>query len=1067
MKRITSMLVCLLIFGFTAIYAQDIQLKGKVTSAEDGSPLPGVSVVIKGTSTGIATDLDGNYTLVVPSGASLVFSSVGYQTQEIAVAGQSVIDVVMQSEVLKVDEVVVTAIGVTRSKKALGYALQEVEGDEITQAKETNVINSLQGRVAGAVVTSSSGAVGASSRIVLRGVNFVGTNNEPLFVVDGVPISNHDYSYNYTERNLGRDTEGVNRGNGASDINPDDIESVSILKGANAAALYGSRASNGVIIITTKSGKGRKGIGISLNNTTTWEKPLKLPDFQNVYGQGSSGQFSFVDGAGGGINDGTDESWGPKMDIGLMIPQFDSPIDESTGERIPTPWVSHPDNVKDFFETGVTTSTNIALTGGTETMNFRVSYTNLNQKGMVPNTDYKRNTISVSGSSDLTKKLNVSASVNYVNAKSDNMPGYGYDAQNIMQQMAGWIGRQVDIEGLKNYTDPVKGFKFSDIGLMADKGIDGYKYNWNYNYHNNPYFTLHENLNGVDRDRIFGNVKVKYKFTDWLSAFVRTGGDIQTNLNTTRVAVGDVDNGYGSYNEDKTTIKEINTDAYLSFNKSLGSVVDLTLNAGGNIMDQKYQNNYASADELAIPGVYNVENSRVALVATNELQHKRINSLYFNGTLAFVNAIYLDFTGRNDWSSTLPKDKNSYFYPSVALSVVLTDLLKVESNMLNLAKIKGSWSKVGSDTDPYQLLPYASFGDGWNGAVKLLNLYVPNTLPNGDLKPQFVNSIEVGGEFVLVNNRIRLDLTYYNTSATDQIIPASPISAATGYLAKAINAGKVTNKGIEIMLGLTPVKTASGFAWNLNFNFAKNNNDVVELAPGIQSLQLGSYWDMKVLAMPGEKYGSLYGYDFLRDPDGNVINRKGLPVQGDLKVLGSYTPNWIAGMYNEFTYKGLNLGILLDMRHGGQLYSMTTTWGRYAGLLEETLIGREGGIVGEGVKEVENGDGTVSYVPNDVVVTAENYNKAAFVNSLAYPSVFNADFIKLREVTLGYTFRRIGNTPLRDVKISLVGRNLAILQSSVPHIDPETAFSDSNVQGLEFGQLPSSRSFGFNISINL
>jgi len=1058
MKRITSMLVCLLLFGFSAIYAQDIQLKGKVTSAEDGSPVPGVSVIIKGTSTGIATDLDGNYTLEVPSGATLVYSSVGFQTQEIAVAGQTVIDVVLATDVLQVDEIVVTAIGVTRSKKALGYALQEVEGDQITQAKETNIINSLQGRIAGAVVTSSSGAVGASSRIVLRGVNFVGTNNQPLFVVDGVPITNNSFG--------GTDTEGVNRGNGASDINPDDIESVSVLKGSNAAALYGSRASNGVIIITTKSGKDKKGIGISLNNTTTWETPMKLPDYQNEWGQGSGGQFEFFDGAGGGINDGTDESWGPKLDAGLEIPQFNSPIDESTGERIATPWISHPDNIKNFFETGLTTTTNVALTGGTESMNFRVSYTNLNQKGMVPNTDFKRNTISVSGSADLTKKLNVSSSFSYVNSMSDNMPGYGYSAQNVMQQTL-WFGRQVDIEELRDYTNAEKGYKFSDIGLMADKGLDGTKYNWNYNYHNNPFFTLNENLNTMDRDRFFGNVKVKYKFTDWLSAFIRTGGDIQSNLNTGRVAAGDVDNGFGSYGEDKTSVKEINTDAYLSFNKSFGPVFDLTLNLGGNMMDYTYQNNYSSADELAIPGVYNVENSQVALVTSNESRHKQVHSMYFNGTLAFVNSIYLDFTGRNDWSSTLPEGKNSYFYPSVALSIVLTDLLKVESNMLNLAKLKTSWSKVGSDTDPYQLLPYASFGDGWNASTKLLNLFVPNTLPNGDLKPQFVTSFEVGGEFVLVNNRIRLDVTYYNTAATDQIIPASPISSATGYMAKAVNAGKVTNKGVEVMLGLTPVKTAGGFAWNINFNFAKNKNEVVELAPGLQSLELGTYWDMTVLAQPGQPYGALYGYDFLRDPNGNVIHRDGVPVQGDLKVLGSYTPDWTAGMYNELTFKGLNLGVLIDMRQGGELYSMTSTWGRYAGVLEETLIGREGGIVGEGVKEVDNGDGTVSYVTNDVVVTAENYNKAAYSNTLQYPSVFDASFIKLREITIGYTFSKIGKTPLRDVKLSLVGRNLALIKSSVPHIDPETAFGSSNVQGLEFGQLPSARSFGFNISISL
>lgn len=1058
MKRILSLLVCLLLFGFYAAFGQDIQIKGTVTAAEDGSPLPGVYVLIKGTNNGSATDVNGAFQVSAPSTATLVFSSVGYKTQEIALAGQSQLNVVMELDVTEVDEIVVTAIGMTRAKKALGYSVQQVSGADVSQAKETNVINSLQGRIAGAVVTNTSGAVGASSRIVLRGVNFIGSNNQPLFVVDGVPIINSNFG--------GTDNEGVNRGNGAGDINPDDVESYTVLKGPNAAALYGSRASNGVILITTKSGKNKKGLGVTFNNSTTWETPMKLPDFQNEYGQGSGGQFAFVDGAGGGVADGTDESWGPKLDIGLMIPQFNSPIDPDTGERIPTPWVSQPDNVKNFYETGHTMTNNIALVGGTENMNFRVSITNLTQKGMVPNTDYRRNTISVSGATDLSKKLNVSANVSYVNAKSDNLPGYGYDAQNVVQQQ-NWFGRQVDIAALKDYKNQELGYAYADIPLTAGKGIAGYKYNWNYNYHNNPYFTLNENLNSLDRDRFYGNVKATYKLTDWLSAMIRTGGDISTNLNTGKIAQGDVDNSYGSYSEDATVRKEINTDFLVSFNKNFGESLSVILNVGGNNMYSSYQNNYSAANELAIGGVYNVENSRVPLVTSNYSSQKAINSLYGSANIGFKNVVFLDATLRNDWSSTLPEDNNSYLYPSVSLSSVLTDLFKMDSRLLNFAKVRVSWSKVGSDTDPYQLLPYAEFGDGWNASTKLLNLFVPNTLANAALKPQMVTSTEIGGEFIFLDNRLRFDITYYDSKAEDQIIPGLPISATSGYSAMNVNAGTMSNKGIEMQLGLTPVNMANGLRWDIIINYAHNKNRVEELPEGIDSYQLGTYWDMKLIAKPGEPYGSFYGYDFARDPNGNVIHEDGLPVQGDLTMLGSYTPDNTGGMNNILTFKNLSMNVLIDWRNGGELYSMTTTWGRYAGVTEETLIGREGGLVGVGVKAVDDGSGNVTYVPNDIVVTAENYNKAAYSNTLQSSSVFDASFVKLREISVGYTFRKIGNTPLRDLKISLIGRNLALLKSSVPHVDPETAFGSGNVQGFEFGQLPSARSIGFSLSLGL
>lgn len=1046
MRKFTMLLALMIFIGLQVANAQRT-ITGKVTGSDDGAPIPGATILVKGTAIGVITDLDGKFSLNVPKDNNvLVVSFVGMTTQEIELGTSNTLDIVLSPSVKELEGVVITALGISRNKKALGYAVQDVSGDDINKTRESNVINALTGRVAGVQVTNASGAVGASSRIVLRGVTSLTGNNQPLFVVDGVPIDNDDFG------STGND--GVNRGSGAMDINPNDIENVSVLKGPNAAALYGSRASNGVILITTKSGAGKglrgKLIGIELNNTTTFESPLRLPKFQNTYGQGSGGQFAFVDGAGHGTNDGVDESWGPKLDIGLKIPQFNSPIDPATGERIPTDWVSHPNNIKDFFETGVTTSTNLALYGGNEKASGRLSYTQFNQKGIVPNTDYKSQNINLSSIVNLTEKLNVTAVGNYVRATSDNMPGYGYDAQNVIQQFL-WFGRQVDIKALKDYKNP-----------------DGSKYNWNYNYHNNPYFTLYENTSSLSRNRLFGNAKVQYKFFKGLTAYVRSGIDYYTNFNTRRIAAGDIDHLYGSYEEQTNIFREVNTDFLIMFNhKFEGPKIDLMLNAGGNRMDQATEELFAAADELAVAGVYNVANSRVPLRATNTNRQKRINSLYFSGQLAYNSFIFLDFTGRNDWSSTLPKDHWSYFYPSVSLSGVITDMYDNQSKIFTFGKVRVSWAKVGSDTDPYNLYPTLSFGEGWNASTRLLNLFMPNDLPNMELKPQFTNSFEIGGDFRFFENRLSLDLTYYNSSTTDQILLA-PVSAASGYQNKYINAGKITNKGVEVQLTGTILKgeNPKKVGWDVTLNYAKNTNEVVELAPGIENYVLGRYWDMKVIAQPGRPLGDLYGYDYLRDPDGNIIHRDGVPVQGELKVLGNFQPNWTGGISTNVSWQNFKLYMLFDFHMGGEMYSMTTTWGRYAGVLDETLIGREGGIVGDGVKEVLGPDGKVTgYTTNDVVVTAEEYNKAAFVNSIAAGSVFDASYIKFRELRLSYSFK-VKNV-FDEITVAFVGRNLALLYSKIPHIDPETAFNTTNAQGLEFGQLPSTRSLGFNISFKL
>ncbi|MFH0866845.1 MAG: SusC/RagA family TonB-linked outer membrane protein, partial [Bacteroidota bacterium] len=827
MRKIILLLGVFLL-GFSIAFAQKT-ITGKVTSKADGSALPGVTIAVKGTTTATFSDVAGEYKLSVPATATtLSFSFIGMTTQEIEIGTQTKINVVLEASATNLEGVVVTALGITKEKKSLGYSVQDLKGAELVQAKEYNIINSLSGKISGIQVTNSSGAVGASSRIIIRGASSLSGNNQPLFVVDGIAISN-------TEFGSANGYGGANRGNGVADINPDDIESISVLKGPNAAALYGSQAANGVILITTKAGSlssstvKSTGLGIEISNSTSFEKPLRLPDFQNSYGQGAEGVFSYVDGAGGGIKDGVDESWGPKLDEGLLIPQYDSPIEN--GVRTATPWISHPDNIKDFLETGVTTTTNFAITGGNKDAKFRISYTNFNQKGMLPNTDYKKNTFALGASANATDKLNISGTANYVKANSDNLPGIGYDAQNVFQQFI-WASRQVNYPDLEDYTN-----------------ADGSKYNWNYNYHNNPYFTLYENTNILDRDRIFGNAKINYQFLDNLSAFIRTGIDNYSNLNTARAAWGDIDNPYGYYNEALSTFREITNDFLVMYNRDLTSDFAMEMNFGGSRMNQSSHEIFGAADELAVAGVYTLANSKVPLRTTSFISKKAINSLYGSAQLSYKKAVYLDVTGRNDWSSTLPAADNSYFYPSVSVSSVLTDLLKLESKTLSYAKIRASWAQVGSDTDPYQLKPVLSFGDGWNSSTIYMNQYVPNILPNDSLKPQKCNSIEVGTEVKFFMNRVSLDITYYSQKTYRQII-SIPVSAASGYTSRVINAGEIDNKGIEITLGLIPFKSDKGFNWSINFNFAKNTNEVVELAEGVEQYELGTYWDLKIMAIP-------------------------------------------------------------------------------------------------------------------------------------------------------------------------------------------------------------------------
>jgi TonB-linked SusC/RagA family outer membrane protein len=1090
MQKFIYVLVSLLLFGNLA-FSQQQTITG-VVKAPDGSTLPGVNVSIKGTTTGTVTDIDGRYTLPVQSGSVVLFSYIGYQPQEIKVTGSSAIDVTLQETSQELKEVVITALGVERKTKSLGYSVQELGGDEMAKARESNVINSLNAKVAGVTIVGTPSGVGSSSRITIRGERSLNMNkNQPLFVVDGVPVSNE---YNGSS---GRNNQEVDYGNPAGMINPEDIESMTVLKGANAAALYGSRAANGVIVITTKSGQRKKALGVSFSTSIMFESVLRLPDYQNKYGQGLDGKFSFVDGNGGGLRDGTDESWGPELDhiitesdldadgnmfgvpqtVGqmLVLPQFDSPRSVAgyrggdvsspgaAGSTItPTRWDSNPDNIKDFFETGYIRTYSLALDGANDQGNFRVSYTRSDEKGTIPNTGLSKNIIAFNGGYNLSSKLSSKVTLNYVNQKSDNRPNLSYGTENIMYLFNCWLDRGIDLNSLKDYWQ---------------KGLEGtQQYNFNYNYHDNPYFQLYENTNGQHLDRIYGNVSIKYDFTDWLYLQFRAGTDYSNDLRDRRRAFSTQRFKYGSYREEKITFQENNLDVLLGMNKLITPKWNVNVIIGANSMNQNNKYLDVMAPQLLVPDVYSLNNSRVALSYSQSNTEKQIYSVFSAAQLAYNDYWFIDITARNDWSSTLPEKNNSYFYPSISSSLVVSDAFKLPA-WLSYTKIRAGIAQVGNDTDPYQLTqPYnsaGSFGDSYTYSES-------SVLNNPNLKPEISTSTEVGIDLKFFSNRIGLSASYYYTMSRNQILQV-PITIASGYSAKVLNAGKIKNDGLELSLNLIPVKLAS-FQWDIDVNWSKNNSEIVELADDISTYVMATKY-VTVEAREGGRMGDMYGYGFQRSPDGEILySANGRPKQSSDKILlGNYNPDWLCGINNTFRYKNISMNILFDIRSGGNVYSHTMVVGREGGQLIETLEGRangydlsvEGnGVIGKGVVEVTDADGTVTgYTPNTTKLSAREWN-TAFTNgrALLEGAVFDASFVKLREIKIGYSIpnKVFGKMPLHDVNFSLVGRNL-FLWTNVPHIDPETSGLSGGtiVPGVEAMSMPSSRTYGFSLSLKL
>ena len=913
-KRIHLFLLALAI-GVIQGAAQVTTVRGIVTTEEDGEPVIGASVIVKGTALGTVTDVNGRFELsgLPPSATRLLISYISLMAKEVAIAPQ--VSVTLKSDTHLLDEVVVTALGISREKKALGYTAQEVKQDALVQGKDNNLLNSLSGKIAGVRITNTQGDVG-SSRIVIRGETSIAGENQPLFIVDGIPVDNSQLN----ARSSGRDFK-----NAIADLNPEDIKTLTVLKGPNAAALYGARAAHGAIVITTKGGdKRQKGIGITLHSSTQVSFVATLPEFQNLFGQGAGGRFSYVDGKGAGVNDGVDESWGPRLDIGLLIPQFDSPLD-ADGNRVATPWVSHPNNVRDYFRMGISTNSGISVARGDDKYQFRVGYNYEKQVSIVPDAGTNKTNISLNTDYHLAKWIVVGATANYIVYTAPSLPGSATPSGSNVRSNSPmlqflWFGRQVDTNSLK-----------------AD-----YTRNWNSSYYDNPFWSASYNTQSQERHRLIGDLHAEFRLTDGLNVRFRTSTDWYNDRRKSKVKWGSAGAGspYGSYAEDAYTVKENNTEVLATYIKQLNKNWGIDALLGFNVRNKQYENNYQAAPRLAVADLYTLTNSRDPLISSNDFYRLRQYGLYGSIQLDYRRWAFLNITGRNDWSSTLPVDNNSYFYPSVTASVLLSEAFGWRSKAVNYLKIRGGWSQVGADANPYQLATVFTSETAFNGNP----LQSSSTIGmNPNLKPEKTSSIEAGFEAAFWDNRLYLDFTYYKTDSRNQILKLAT-TAASGYTSQVRNAGHIRNRGYEIQLGAVPIQTSKGFRWNLDLNYGANSSKVVKLDDEglITSYQLYSS-GIQILASVGEAYGTLFGTSYVRDANGNVVvDANGLPkISTTNKTLGKFTPDWTGGISNTFSYRSLSLSFLIDASVGGSIFSNTNKTGKYTGVLANTLSGRD------------------------------------------------------------------------------------------------------------------------------
>ncbi len=1086
MKRLTYVLFCLFV-SIGLVTAQTTKVTGIVTSAEDGEPVIGAAVIVKGTTLGVVTSIDGTFSLDVPaSGKTLQVTYIGMRPQEVAVAPN--VRIVMQTDTQNLDEVVVTALGISREKKSLGYAVAEVKADDITKSGQMNVTSSLTGKLAGVQVNQFGGTVGASSRISVRGNSSLSASQQPLIVVDGVPIAND------TQRSGNNYYVGVDYGSGLNDINPEDIESLTVLKGGSAA-LYGMRAGNGVILITTKSGKKSKGVSISYDGNITFDQAATIPLVQNKYGQGGKGSeyswkqshpemsysdystkygFGFVDGAGSGIKDGYDESWGPRLDIGLNLPQFDSPVID--GVRQATPWISRPNNIRDFFQTGTSQNHTVSVLSQSEKASLRASLSYRNQVGTVPETDQRRYTGQFNSDVALNKYVSFEMSANYTRTESDNLLGQGYGGNNPINSLILWSGRQINMQALKDNWD------------QKDANGAYTLYNWNNNYHSNPYFIVNENQNSYQRDRFFGKTALFYKPFDFLKFEGRVGLDYYNLQRFERHYIDYGDYPNGGFNMYTAKNSELNADFIATFNKRFGDF-DISGIAGANYRDLQFDDHSLGANALTVLGVYTIGNRSGDAATSMGYSHIRSNSVYASASLGWKSQLYVDGSVRNDWSSTI---KSAIFYPSISASWIPTatfESLKGDGGILSFLKLRGGIAEIGNATSAYRnRATYSTSSDTFNGVSQMSFSY---QYPNADLKPESILTKEIGMEVNFIQDRIRFDIAYYDKTATNQILSVGT-SNTIGFNSMLVNAGKIKNKGIEIMLSGDILQNPNGLNWTTTFTFSRDRSKIIELYDNKETgVKLSSYgigwtWGIPTQAKVGEPWGVLVstGYDRLGDDDdyngplkGAIkVNEEGYIQSKNNQDIGYITPDFISGWRNEFSYKNWSFGFLMDLRIGGDIWSQSMSHSYGAGTAKITAdnnIREDGLVAGQNfmsdtkfVMQDANGN----WVENTIRVDPDDFFHAGNPSEF---SIFDGSYLKLREASLSYVFpsKWIQKTKfITKMNVSLIGSNLALLwvhKSNTLRLDPETGgvSSDSRGVGFEQASTPTSRSLGLKLGV--
>ena len=1000
-----------------------LDVRGKVVDSK-GQSLPGVSVRVKGTTTGTSTDLDGNFSLTVPDNSILVFSFVGFESQEVAANGRTSINIVLKEDSQSLNEVVVTALGISRDKKALAYSLTEVKGDSFTQARENNLGNALSGKVAGVNASSTATGPGGSSRVIIRGNGSLSGDNQPLYVVNGVPINN---SNNGTPGTSG----GRDGGDGLISINPDDIESLSVLKGGPAAALYGSRAANGVILITTKSGRSQKGLGVEYNSAYTMENALTIPDWQYEYGSGSRG-LKPVSKSQAVVNGRT--SWGAKLDGSMVV----------NPDGIDRPYSAQKDNNSNFYDTGTTFSNTVALNGGGETANFRFSVSDMKNSGIVPNSSMNRNTFSLNANANIAKKILFEANAQYNIEINKNRTSIA-DFTNNPNASVGLMGTNIDVRTL-------------------DPGYDsrGYEVEWNdYIFVTNPYFAINKVKNEDQRRRIIGSVSARYNITDFLYARARTGIDYFNRDSWNIGPTGQLTNLFGSFNKGKNTGYETNLEGLLGLDKTFGKFT-VTALAGGNKMYTQNAGTNLTSGNLNVPFSYFIANGASQNFSDN-FGESAINSLFGSVDVGFNSYLYLSVTGRQDWFSTLSPESNTLFYPSMGLSFVLSDAWSSKPSWMDYAKVRTSWAEVGGGApSPYGL-------DRLYTASSITHLGYPlmrsagNTIPNS-LKPYTSTTTEAGIEVRMLKNRLSADLTVYDKTTTNDIVSATT-STTSGFSAVRINVGEMRNRGIELLLNGSPLRSSTGLNWDVSYNMAYNENEVVKIADGLTSLAGGQPRTMNAFVnhYEGKPYGMISGFRMRKDANGNTVynSANGLPLQSPLTDLGRGVPPLTIGLSNSFGYKRFNLGFLLDGKFGAKIYASTNAYGTNYGLDKRTVENgiRESGVSLTGVDQ--NG------APFNRVISAQDYFQGiAF--TITDQFVEDASFIKLRQLTFGYSLppSLISKTPFQSASLSLVARNLWLLYSQAKNVDPESSYSISGSSyGLENFGVPPTRNYGLNLNV--